>query len=208
VNELRQYLSIKSLLPESIRTDAENCLRYGNFTSCNSLRGNGYGSFVDRSSRRRLSSDSSCSDQEAYQIQEFTDLTYPPFANFTACSNATYPVVLSATFKSRSCQIDFTRYLRFPCNGARCSRDLKNLTVDCDGMTTDEYALATAMDDTVMHTSYFCIPNNVNLSTIGELITFPLNIGSPAFDEGGTWSTGIQRPRKGFSPSYDTNLEW
>ena len=53
-----------------------------------------------------------------------------------------------------------------------------------------------------------CVPNDFPLSTLGELITLPLNTNDPASETADHWETGIQRKKWEFTPVYVKDLSW
>lgn len=145
-----------------------------------------------------------------YALYRFVDTSYPPWANFTQCDDASYPLTLTATFNAPDCNFDFTRLLRFPCNGSRCDLDLTEVTTDCGGWTAGEYTLAPLMPSTQLAIAYTCIPNTKDIGRLGELIDMPFNKpGTLTFDDpSATWPGGIRRPKRRFDPSYRQTLEW
>lgn len=107
------------------------------------------------------------------------------------------------------CDVDFTRFLRFPCDGSTCDVDLSALTEDCGGFTSEEAGMAPEMESSRLATSYVCVPNSEDLGKLGELVSMPLNsAGNPTRETGEKWSTGVRRAKLDFNPSYNTTLEW
>lgn len=107
------------------------------------------------------------------------------------------------------CDVDFTRFLRFPCDGSTCDVDLSALTEDCGGFTAEETGMAPEMDSSRMAVTYVCVPNSEDLGKLGELVSMPLNsAGNPTRDTSDKWPTGVRRPKLDFNPNYDTTIGW
>lgn len=107
------------------------------------------------------------------------------------------------------CDYDFTRLLRFPCDNSTCEVDMTGPTLDCGGLTSEDYALAPNLESSRLSISYTCIPNGENIGKLGELNKWPQAGGDFASDlPDNKWSTGVRRAKKDFRPSYESKVNW